>query len=462
MPPQRSRTPSYRLHKPTNQAIVTLDGRDLYLGRHLGRHGSPESRAEYDRLIAEWLVNHRRLPGAGSTPGGDLSINEMLLAYVRHADGYYVKNGRPTAETVNLRYALCPLRQLYGHTAAGAFGPLALKAVRQSMIEGGLCRNEVNKRVRHIVRAFHWAVGEEMVPASIHHGLKAVPGLRKGRADVRESEPVKPVPDAYVDAIRPHVARQVWAMVELQRLTSMRPGEVCLMRAVDLDTSGRVWAYTPSEHKTEHHDKERKVLLGPRAQAILRPWLRAEMEAFLFSPAEAMRERRAELRSARKSPLTPSQRARSPKARPRKSAGERYTTDSYRRAIAYGCKTAGAPRWHPNQLRHNAATRLRKEFGLDVARAVLGHSSPAVIEVYAEMDSARPPGRYPSWPRFARLPWGSRWASPRRLRSRCTIPLLKRSALLGGRKPLSLSRSAIPAVLSPSALQARSSSTKRG
>ncbi len=47
------------------------------------------------------------------------------------------------------------------------------------------------------------------------------------------------------------------------------------------------------------------------------------------------------------------------------------------------------PNWHPHQLRHNAATRLRREFGLDVARAVLGHSSPAVTEVYAELDQAK-------------------------------------------------------------------------
>ena len=55
-------------------------------------------------------------------------------------------------------------------------------------------------------------------------------------------------------------------------------------------------------------------------------------------------------------------------------------------AIARACKRAGVPRWHPHQLRHNAATWLRKEFGLDVARVILGHSSPVVTEVYAEMD----------------------------------------------------------------------------
>ena len=43
------RTPSYRYHKPSGQAVVTLNGRDIYLGRY----GSPETRAEFDRLLAE-------------------------------------------------------------------------------------------------------------------------------------------------------------------------------------------------------------------------------------------------------------------------------------------------------------------------------------------------------------------------------------------------------------------------
>jgi integrase len=63
-----------------------------------------------------------------------------------------------------------------------------------------------------------------------------------------------------------------------------------------------------------------------------------------------------------------------------------YGTRSYYHAIRYGCRKAEVPNWHPNQLRHNAATSLCKEFGLDVARVILGHSSPAVTEVYAEVD----------------------------------------------------------------------------
>jgi len=168
------------------------------------------------------------------------------------------------------------------------------------------------------------------------------------------------------------------------------------MRTIDIDTSGEIWTYIPAEHKTEHHGRRRAIHLGPRAQSVLRPWLRTELERPLFSPAEAMAERRAAQRASRKTKVQPSQRNRA-KARPRKRPGDAYTVESYRRAITNGIKAANRdraerglepiPHWHPNQLRHNAATRLRKEFGLDVARAVLGHSSPIVTEIYAERDA---------------------------------------------------------------------------
>jgi integrase len=97
--------------------------------------------------------------------------------------------------------------------------------------------------------------------------------------------------------------------------------------------------------------------------------------------------------------MTPSQAARGRRPKPKRKPGECYTGRSYYYAIQYGIDRPNAertkrgdpciPGWHPHQLRHNAATRLRKEFGLDVARAALGHSSPAVTEVYAELDEAK-------------------------------------------------------------------------
>ena len=41
------------------------------------------------------------------------------------------------------------------------------------------------------------------------------------------------------------------------------------------------------------------------------------------------------------------------------------------------------------QKMYSAATFLRKEFGIEAARVVLGHSSAAVTEVYAELDRGK-------------------------------------------------------------------------
>jgi integrase len=283
--PPPTHLPKYRHYKPKDLAVVRIDGRDHY--------GSEESKEKYRRLLAEWLAGR---PPEAPEPAADtegISIAELMLAYLRWADGYYRKDGRPTRETINIRLALRPLRQLYGLTPARDFGPLALKAVRQAMIDACLCRNECNKRTRIVVRLFKWAVEHEHVPPAVHQGLKAVAGLRKGRSAARESEPVRPVDDVWVDAVRPFVSRQVWAMIELQRLTGMRPGEVVLMRTGDIDRSGRVWEYVPHAHKTEHHGRERRIFLGPKAQEVLRPWLRADPMAYLFSPSEATEERNA-------------------------------------------------------------------------------------------------------------------------------------------------------------------------
>ena len=373
---------------PSGRAVVTLNGRDFYLGRY----GSQESKAEYQRLLAEFLSGGLQ---AGSLMP-DIAINELAAHYLKFADGYYLKAGKPTAEPDNIALANRPFRQLYGHTLASEFGPLRLQAVRQAMIDSNLCRNEINKRIGKIVRMFKWATSQELIPSSVFHGLQAVSGLRRGRSGARESPPVKPVPLAYIEVVQPFVARQVWAMIQLQLLSGARSGEVCQMRTCDIDTRGKVWCFTPESHKTEHCDRERD-LPGSESNRDRETLAPAELEAYLFSPAEAMAEKRAEQRVHRKTPVQPSQRDRR-KAKAKKRPGQRYDSASYRRAIEYGIKKANEIRaergepviqsWHPHMLRHNAATQLRREFNIDVARAVLGHAAPAITERYAERDEA--------------------------------------------------------------------------
>src|SRR5262245_35415546 len=120
--------PSYRHHKPSGQAVVTVDGTDHYLGRF----GSAESRKRYSRVIDDWHDRQEAPITAPAVAAGDgcPSVNALILAYVRHAAEYY----RPTEEGENkevgcIRDALRLVQRLHGRSPAARFGPKALKSV---------------------------------------------------------------------------------------------------------------------------------------------------------------------------------------------------------------------------------------------------------------------------------------------------------------------------------------------
>lgn len=383
--PKTHKNPAYRMHKPTSQAVVTLGGKDFYLGRH----GTSVSRQEYDRLISEWLANGRRLPTRNDS---DITINELFAGYLNFAKGYYLKNGKHTGEYNKIISIMRIVKSMYDKTPVSEFGPLSLKAIRQKMLTDGYLRfkkkccysrNFINESMRRIKRIISWGVENELVPTNVLQALQAVSGLRKGRTKAHDNIPIKPVPDEYVDAIKEHVLPQVWAIVELQRLTGMRSGEVVIMRRSDIDTSGQVWLYRPSIHKTEHHDHERSIDLGPLAQKIIIRFLKSDINAFLFSPRDAIVEQYKNATVRRRPDQKPN-----PKKTKRR-VGDSYTTESYRQAVVRACGKAKVPQWFPHQLRHSAGTRFRRTYGLEVARILLGHRSAGITELYAEADRSK-------------------------------------------------------------------------
>lgn len=373
-----SAIPSLKLHKATGQGYVLLDGARHYLGRF----DAAETRAKSDRLIAEYLGNGRRV----AVESSDLLVIELCNLFRKHVDTYYLDaNGKPTKEAKHFGTVIKPMRELYGPTPAGAFGPLKLKAIRERLIAEDRARSYVNKLITRLKMMFRWAASEELLPSSVYESLRTVPGLKRGRTTARESDAVKPVPIEHVDDIRQHVSRQVAAIIELQLLTSARPGELCVMRSIDIDMTGDVWIYEPKEHKTAHHGHERKIYLGPKAQEVVSPFLDRPVESFLFSPAEAEGERLVKRSAARTTPQSCGNKPGTNRVRkPRRTAGVRYTTTSYGRAIRRACERAEVAPWHPHQLRHSAATALRKQFGLDIASIMLGHSRCDVTQIYAE------------------------------------------------------------------------------
>jgi len=121
------------------------------------------------------------------------------------------------------------------------------------------------------------------------------------------------------------------------------------------------------------------VVIGPLGQRVLSPYMEGSKEAPCFAPARAVAERNTVKRLNRKTRVQPSQRDRS-KADPAWTPGDAYTTLNYGQSVGYAIKAARkagveVADWSPNQLRHACGTRVRRKYGPDAARAVLGHSS---------------------------------------------------------------------------------------
>lgn len=405
--------PKYQKHRHSGQAVVTLNGKDHYLGPY----GTKTSRDEYDRLIGEWLAGGRSLLTAAAP---ELTVVELCLRYWKHANVYHRANPKVMP---GIKRTIDYLRTYYGRTSAKDFGPLALKAIRDRMIEDDLSRKYINDHAARIKRIFKWAVGEQLLPIETYQTLAVVGGLQKGRTTARECDPVLPVSEEDVQATLPHLPQVVADMVHLQRLTGCRPEEVCLMRPCDIDRSGDVWSYRPAAHKTDYRGRERLIFIGPKGQSILLKYLARDPEAYCFRPCDSEAKRRAECHANRKTPLSCGNRpGTNRRQKPLRQPGKKYTVDAYRRAIHRACDVAFPPsgelarcpgesvkswrtrltedqataldkwqsdhRWSPNQLRHSAATEIRRKFGLEAASTVLGHAKADVTQIYAERDYA--------------------------------------------------------------------------
>ncbi len=346
--------PKYRKHKASGQAIVTLNGKDHYLGPH----GTKASQQLYDQLVGEWLAN-----GRNKFQGNDhdsITVAQLAAEYWKFAKGYYVKNGRPTDELPGLKIAIRHLIENYAQTPVDHFGPLCLANIQQQFVAAGHCRRYINQNTGRIKRMFKWGVARELVPVKTYQAISTVSGLRKGKTAARESTPILPVSDEDVEKTIANLRNSVTAdMVRIQSLTGCRPGELFIMRPCDIDRSGAehigVWLYYPESHKMEHKERHRVIVIGPNAQSILCKYLLRNEKQLCFL----------------------------------RTGGKPYKRWHYAQHIAWACDKAGTDRWAPNQLRHAAGTRIRAKYGLEAGQVILGHANADVTQIYAERDLAK-------------------------------------------------------------------------
>ena len=387
MPKLKNKPPKYA--KLKNYAVVYFQGKTHYLGLY----GSPESKTAYARFVAESRVDPIFAP---PQEGEKITVADLVAAFLSH-----VKPTLDASTFGHYRTLIADfLLKLYGNdTAVDDFKPRCLKLVRSEMIESKrFCRDSINKYTRRIVNIFGWGVSEELVQPNTELALKAVKPLPKGYPGTYDNPEREEVADEIVRRTLPFMPLTLAAMVQVQRLTGMRPSEVCKMRVGDIDMKRdpELWYYVPESHKTEEHIGKKAIPLSKFEQALIAPYLVGKKsDAAVFSPRTAMEERNAERRASRKTKISPSQAARNA-ARAKKTTpryAEFYNKHTYRKGIEYaiakGNKTLPEaekiPHWFPYQIRHAAGTAAETMSGggLDKAQALLGHKTANVTKRYA-------------------------------------------------------------------------------
>ena len=176
--PGTHRIPSYRRHRASGQAVVTLNG----VNHYLGPWNSPASKAEYDRITSEWLVRGRRL-NEPTASRGEILVKELIDGYWAH-----IVATLPDLEAEKVKLALKPVRKLYGEAKAAEFGPVAFKAVAHAD-RGRLSITTVRDRLGTIKRMIAWGVENELLPGDALHGSRPSPASA-GRDKVKPARKV--------------------------------------------------------------------------------------------------------------------------------------------------------------------------------------------------------------------------------------------------------------------------------
>ena len=336
---------SYRLHKASGQAVVTIDRKDHYLGLH----GTGESRLRYERLITAWMQGETASPREPDE-SNDITVAEVCARYLRHAENWYVKDGEPTTELQNVGRAIRALRECSASLPAKDFSPLKLEAVRDDLGDRWTFPCELQPLHRHCgPDLFRYAVDKSW-SRLVWPMVEAVKSLAKGRGcKAHETEPSAP-------SMMPR-SRQRCHFCERTNRGNLgfqfahrdSPAELVLMRTGEIDRSGETNSPILPTHKTEHHSKSWIIPIWPRAQSCWSPGSRPIPPRFIFG----------------------SQR------------GGRVSVTAYRFRIHLGCDKAGiavVPQ-STAALRNNPDSPAGQS---DAAQVILGRSNISMTETYAE------------------------------------------------------------------------------
>lgn len=416
------------------------------LGEWSDQRGTPEARKKYqDELVRRAATISATAPtGSHLRPtSGLVLIDDLILAYFKeHVTEHFRKRGKLTSQALNIRTTLKYLGRMYGELPVSLFDQVKLKTFRDMLIdERRSCVTTVNERVSQVKEMFRWGGENKLVPEQVAGALALVKNLIEGRTRCRPSAKVPPVADDVVDQTLPFLPPLAADLVRFIRLTGARPSEPLALRPRDLfavaadgrcrrltdsspgnaaaepasadvlsitrfraqsaaqiaeltEDAGEVWFFKVEGHKTEHKGIERRLYLGWEAQKLLRPYLvDRDPDDYCFGHdrmGQSCRGGRpynhgALARALKRAlcGLAESLGHKLPPRPKRKCKGAKKATTVYSWTPKRGWfESVGVPYWHLHQLRHTAADEVDTEFGIDAARACLGHTDPRTTERY--------------------------------------------------------------------------------
>ena len=396
----------YNRSNGRDYAVVRWQGKSY----SLGRRDDPEHEARYRAFCAHLLAHS--VPPISYTTAADekpqvpsYTVAELVAHYLTRCETYYrhAADGSDTGSVHRVRAAVAPLLQLFGTTQARDFDVSMLRTYRDHVVAKDLARVTVNAKVWIIKDMFRWAGEEGRLAPEVGQRLRILKNLKRGRSPAPDREARHSVAWEHVEPVLPNMPRPVAGIIKVLWLSGARCGEVCQLRGRELDMSGAVWTLKVLRHKTAHHGKARLVDFGAKAQAELRPFVKLDPNCYWFSPQDAVADFQAGRRAARETPLYPShvrQQAKNRKAKPKRAPRTHYDSNAVAHAVrkaivatneqlAQQHAQSGArgkpptiPIWTSHQLRHAALSRIRAEFGLEVAQAVGGHGCLGMTEHY--------------------------------------------------------------------------------
>ena len=306
------------------------------------------------------------------------TVADLCAAWADHCREYY----RGSSTAVNAVIDVRMFRDLFGSAAVSELTHADMLRLRDALVRSGVSRTTVNARLWRVKFMLSWALDEALISAAVKAELTQVKGVKRGRSAAPERPPVRPVDDATIERTVEKMMPSTADMVRVHRLTGMRPCEICAMSWEQIDTGRTPWVYRVPKEANKNDwrgelGRPRVVCIGPKARAILE---RHRGGGAVFSPRLAMEEYLQARRAERKTPFYGKA---DPDAHVPRKFGERWTTDSYTGTIAAACRRAGIAPWGANRLRHAFGTEVRRAFGLEAARAVLGHTGGGCItDVY--------------------------------------------------------------------------------